>query len=195
MCLRDKNKWGNFVPCFFFYCQYFCSVCMIFSGLGVGYRATLLKLVPNRSLSLHLALSPSVLECLKVWTGLNSDCDKTFTILLPSYRSTEHWRVRANGRSREWIGNGCSKTYLDPLFYTHPVTPALPSVPPLSPNRLSPEGYSSTSQKRRQIFRYWHIRVTLAVCDCVAMPFYPLSSCDLIWLTDWVCPEWHRFPT
>uniref|UniRef100_A0A673X9Q0 R3H domain containing 2 n=1 Tax=Salmo trutta TaxID=8032 RepID=A0A673X9Q0_SALTR len=28
-----------------------------------------------------------------------------------------------------------------------------PSLPPLSPNRLSPEGYSSTSQKRRQIFR------------------------------------------
>lgn len=50
------------------------------------------------------------------------------------------------------------------------VTPAF--SPNVNPNRLSTEGYCSSSQKRRQIFRYWGA-VDLDLC--VAMPIY--ESC------------------
>lgn len=54
-----------------------------------------------------------------------------------------------------------------PLLQCSPVTLAF--SPNVNPNRLSTEGYCSSSQKRRQIFRYWGA----ADFDlCVAMPIF-----------------------
>lgn len=54
-----------------------------------------------------------------------------------------------------------------PILQSSPVTLAF--SPNVNPNRLSTEGYCSSSQKRRQIFRYWGA----ADFDlCVAMPIF-----------------------
>lgn len=54
-----------------------------------------------------------------------------------------------------------------PVLQSSPVTLAF--SPNVNPNRLSTEGYCSSSQKRRQIFRYWGA----ADFDlCVAMPIF-----------------------
>lgn len=51
------------------------------------------------------------------------------------------------------------------VLQSSPVTPAF--SPNVNPNRLSTEGYCSSSQKRRQIFRYWG-----AADLCVAMHIF-----------------------
>lgn len=80
---------------------------------------------------------------------------------------------------------GKSPTLFPPLLDTPPYFTLLSSNPPpscspsspvtlafspnVNPNRLSTEGYCSSSQKRRQIFRYWGA----ADLDlCVAMPIF-----------------------
>lgn len=53
------------------------------------------------------------------------------------------------------------------VLQSSPVTPAF--SPNVNPNRLSTEGYCSSSQKRRQIFRYWG---AVDFDLCVAMPIF-----------------------
>lgn len=84
----------------------------------------------------------------------------------------------------------CSLLYL-PLLLILPSPNPPPSCSPSSPvtlafspnvnpNRLSTEGYCSSSQKRRQIFRYWGA----ADLDlCVAMPIFFESGLVMIVVT------------
>lgn len=64
------------------------------------------------------------------------------------------------------------------VLQSSPVTPEF--SPNVNPNRLSTEGYCSSSQKRRQIFRYWG-----AADLCVAMhifwKWFGDGSGDLLW--------------
>lgn len=64
--------------------------------------------------------------------------------------------------------------HCDDLYPPWPPPPLLPVVnyslvmpafsPNINPNRLSTEGYCSSSQKRRQIFRYWGAAALVLLC-------------------------------